>query len=163
MTSSSVSAMLQLQGLPPLPRSLTGFSSSGSGIQGQSSSSSIFSTPSNIHQPQAVHAHPTRTELGHKNPHFLHHLPHGRPSPPVPPPRPQSRRSSSSGSSFRASPDHLSNKSALLGGGGGADLLRSSPRSLSSSPHSPHVDSGLGRSSADSFSEGRAFVRVTKS
>lgn len=45
------------------------------------------------------------------------------------------------------------------------EVMRSSPRSLSSSPHSPHIDSGLGRSSADSFSEPppRAFVRVVKS
>ncbi|ODM92475.1 Protein FAM89B [Orchesella cincta] len=136
--NSSITSMLHLHGLPPLPRSLSGY------VQNQQ--------PMQMHgSSQNFPSHPQQ---------FLNKSGHGigRPAP-IPPPRPHSRRSSSSGSSFRASPEHVSARSVISASEG----LRSSPRSLSSSPHSPHMDSGLGRSSADSFSEPRAFVRVVKS
>ncbi len=109
MTSPSLSALLHLHGLPPLPRSLTGYATQ-SQSQGQGSPNFGAAAP----LPQTPHQH--RSELlsssgqGLKGltPGHLHQP--GRPSPPVPPPRPHSRRSSSSGSSFRASPDHVSNR-----------------------------------------------------
>ncbi|ODM90970.1 Protein FAM89A [Orchesella cincta] len=136
--NSSITSMLHLHGLPPLPRSLSGY------VQNQQ--------PMQMHgSPQNFPSHPQQ---------FLNKSGHGigRPAP-IPPPRPHSRRSSSSGSSFRASPEHVSARSVISASEG----LRSSPRSLSSSPHSLSYGFRLGRSSADSFSEPRAFVRVVKS
>lgn len=84
--NSSIASMLHLHGLPPLPRSLSGY------VPTPQQSVPMHGSPQNF---------PSHQQLLSKS-HGI-----GRPAP-VPPPRPHSRRSSSSGSSFRASPEHAS-------------------------------------------------------
>ncbi|CAG7719391.1 unnamed protein product [Allacma fusca] len=175
-----------MHGLPPLPRSLNGYHDlMNSRSPHPQQSSQFLYQQSQPHSPHAIRSGSDLKYFRRISPGPIHQAP-----PPVPPPRPhhghghghRHSRHSHSGSSS-------SNSSALMGLGHGhsspdhhfsvnrtihqhASEMKgssSSPaRSLSSSPHSPHnIDSGLGRSSADSFSssnnEPRAFVRVVKS